>query len=772
MRVQTTSFGLAKDPAEPSQDAFAVRAWGETVIAAVADGVGAARAGGEAAQRAVDALVNSYAERPRAWAPLKALGEFTRLANQRLFQDSAQRFGGPEMVSTLSVAVIEGDRLFGLNIGDSRVYLSRGGKLEQLSTDHVLDGAERSHVLSRALGLSEQIQPEYFERQLHDGDVTLLCTDGLTGVLDEPTLGKKLAARASARSLVSAARERATPELLDDISAVVLDIAETGKLRAMSELPLPIPEKLSKGDVIDGFTLLKAFQQTDRVWIAAKDEARYTLKFAPLEARDNEPLLNAFIKETWNATRISSPAFVHAFVPEEATARYYVMEFVEAPNLKTLLRSRRLAIDEAIALGAFLLKASQELLRLDLVHGDLKPENILVLSAYDSIEFKLVDFGSVTELFSIRSRAGTASYLAPERFRESPISERTEIFAIGVTLYESLTGTFPYGEVERFQTPQFAGAKDPAPLNRNIAPWLRAVLLRATAPQPERRYQNFSEMLYDLQHPEQVEPFHRAEAGLIERNPLRFYRAGFFILLAVVIVLLGLLLANVRGSDGGGPTAGEAQPLRELEQQGIALRRMNSLIRLAAPDFGHQLLMDRRQRQPLLGLVRQHCDHDVGGLIPIAGALRSDNPDFDRAGGVELLDKARRANRSPFRHEILALQPLPLGQPRPSFAALRLPIAFIRDSVPECLAPNGPLRSLEQGIPSRKRTFQGSAHGCFGLLQCRSRQDIAETGHDFLRLLSQRFQVFRFHTQRICQAISAPAPEQFKALSGAPLLLA
>jgi serine/threonine protein phosphatase PrpC len=552
MKVQTTSFGLAKDPGEPSQDAFAVRAWGETVIAAVADGVGGARAGGEAAQRAVEALVNSYAERPRAWAPLKALGEFTRLANQRLFQDSAQRYGGPEMVSTLSVAVIEGDRLFGLNIGDSRIYLARDGKLEQLSTDHVLDGAERRHVLSRALGLSEQIQPEYFERELRDGDVTLLCTDGLTGLLDDPTLGKKLAARASARSLVSAARERATPELLDDISAVVLDITETGKLRMMSELPLPIPEKLSKGDVIDGFTLVKAFQHTgDRVWIATRDEARYTLKFAPVEAHDNEPLLNAFIKETWNATRISSPAFVQAFVPEEATARYYAMEFVEAPNLKTLLRSRRLAIDEAIALGAFLLKASQELLRLDLVHGDLKPENILVLSAYDSIEFKLVDFGSVTELFSIRSRAGTASYLAPERFRESPISERTEIFAIGVTLYESLTGAFPHGEVERFQTPQFAAAKDPAPLNRNIAPWLRAVLLRATAPQPERRYQNFSEMLYDLQHPEQVEPFHRAEAGLIERNPLRFYRAGFFVLLVVVLILLGLLLASARACSAG-----------------------------------------------------------------------------------------------------------------------------------------------------------------------------------------------------------------------------
>jgi serine/threonine protein phosphatase PrpC len=539
-----TSYGLPKHPAHPSQDAFAAQAWGETAIAVVADGVGGARAGAEAARRAVDSLVRSYRERPRAWAPLKALGEFARLLNQRLYHDSAQRYGTPELISTLAVAVIEGDHLYGLNVGDSRIYLSRGGKLEQLSTDHVLEDPKHRHVLSRALGGDEEVQPDFFERVLRDGDVALLCTDGLSGVLDPETLGRKLAERASARSLVSAAHERATPESLDDISAIVLEVAETGKLRAVRELPLKIPAKLVKGDVIDGFQLVKPFQQSDRTWLALRERTRYTLKFAPVEALDNEPLLTAFIKETWNACRLGAAAFPRAFVPADATARYYAMEFIEAPNLKALLRSRRLGIEEAVLLGRFLLNTCQELLRLDLVHGDLKPENILATSAYDSIDFKLVDFGSVTELFSLTSRAGTASYLAPERFHESPISERTEIFAIGVTLYESLTGALPFGEIERYQTPHFTSAADPAPLNPNLPPWLRAVLLRATAVQPERRYQQYSEMLYDLEHPAQVAPFHRAEAGLIERDPLRFYRAGFFLFLASTLVLLGLLLAR------------------------------------------------------------------------------------------------------------------------------------------------------------------------------------------------------------------------------------
>jgi serine/threonine protein kinase len=274
----------------------------------------------------------------------------------------------------------------------------------------------------------------------------------------------------------------------------------------VSELPLEIPVSLHKGDVIDGFALVKPFQHSDRVWLATRDGQRFTLKFAPIEARDNDAVLTQFVKETWNATRIEAEFFVKAFVPENATKRFYAMEFIEAPSLKMLLGSRRLAVDEAIALGKFLLKAGQYLLQLDLVHGDIKPENILVLSGYDSLQFKLIDLGSATEVFSITSRAGTPSYLAPERFHGAPICERTECFSIGVT-------------------------------------WLESLLLRTVAIEPERSYQNYSEMLFDIEHPSKVEPFHHKDAPLLERNPLLFYKAGFFILLALALYLLLKLIA-------------------------------------------------------------------------------------------------------------------------------------------------------------------------------------------------------------------------------------
>ena len=171
-------------------------------------------------------------------------------------------------------------------------------------------------------------------------------------------------------------------------------------------------------------------------------------------------------------------------------------------------------------------------------------ENILVVSEFDCVSFKLIDFGSVTDVFSLSSRAGTASYLAPERFRENPISERTEIFSLGVTLFEGLTRAFPFGEIERFQTPRFHIAKRPTTLNPNVPPWLEAVLLRALSPRPERRYQNYSEMHFDLEHPQQVAPFYAEDLPLLERDPLRFYRTGFFILLGAVIALLMMLLTR------------------------------------------------------------------------------------------------------------------------------------------------------------------------------------------------------------------------------------
>ncbi len=545
MRVMVTSHSLPRPPKSECADACAWRVSGETVVAALADGAGAARAGAEASRRIVESIVTNYCARPREWSPSRALGEFARIVNETLYRESMVRFDGPELVSTLSVAVIEGDRLFGLNVGDSRVYLSRGGLLRQLSEDHV-DPA-MSHVLLRAIGLSPTLEPYTFETDIADGDVAVLCSDGVSNVLPHAEFSEQMRRRSSARVLVQEARDRAKDHELDDMSAVVIDIAKTGRLPGVKANPLTIPETLKRGEKVDGYELQRSFAGTDRVWVAEKDDRRWIVKFAPVEAREDEESLARFIKEAWNAQRVAEASpepFVAAFTPERATVRYYVQEFVEAPSLKVLLKSRKLGVDDAVALGKFLCEAGVRLLQLDLVHGDIKPENLLVFTDYDRLRFKLIDLGIAAEVFSVTSRAGTASYLAPERFQGAPVCERTEIFAIGVTLYEALTGKYPFGEIERFQTPAFHGPKRPGTLNPNLPAWLEHVILRALSIEPGSRYQHFSELAFDLAHPDKVEPFFHKDVPFVFRDPLAFYRTGFWALLALTLYLILRLLTH------------------------------------------------------------------------------------------------------------------------------------------------------------------------------------------------------------------------------------
>lgn len=542
MKVLATSHGIASQEGQPSSDCFAARSWDQTVIAVLSDGAGDGEPAREAAQRAVKSLIDNYQARPRSWAPERALAEFARSLSRSLYQESQERFGRTEMVATLAAVVIEGGRLHGLNLGDSRVFLRQGGGMRALSTDHV--DAERPHILTRALGLAPEAEPAFFSADLHDGDSVLLCSDGVWGSLPAESLASEMQKHSPARSIVLAARERATEESLDDMSAIAIEVRRAGMLRPVSERALSIPDRLGKGDVVDGFELLRHFHGADRVWLAEKGGMRVVLKFAPREAADSPAHLDAFTREAWNAARIQSPRFVRAHEPAGQTARYYVMEFVDAPSLATVLQERLLSVDSAVAMGKFIAAAGQELLRLDLAHGDIKPENILCIGDYSRLDFKLVDLGSAAPLFSVTSRAGTASYLAPERFQGAAISERTEIFSIGVSLYQALTGRLPYGEIERFQMPAFNAPRRPSKLNPNIPPWLDAVILRCIARNPAKRHQHFSELMHDLEHPGQAQPYFEDDTPLIERNPLAFYKAGFFIFLLTSLWLALKLLGR------------------------------------------------------------------------------------------------------------------------------------------------------------------------------------------------------------------------------------
>ena len=545
LQLQSSEFILPK-PDCVGDDACAFTIIDNTLFVSVlCDGVGSAKRGGSAARQCVKFFIDQFKTRPKAWDIPKTMEVFTRHINNLLFKESMSQYEKIELLTTLTLAVIEGETLYTLNLGDSRIYLlSPKGELRQLSHDHTMDDEYMSHVLTQACGLSENIDTPILSTHIAVGDTLILCSDGVYNLIDKDSFSQLLQKGLGAKSIITHVSYNALPKDRDDMSLQIFRIDALDPLFAIKNAPLPIPETLFEGQIIDGFTLMEPMMEHRRIWKVFKNNETLVMKF-PMSA-DDPQALDEFVREAWYAKQVTHKAFGQAWVPENRTVRYYMMELVEGINLRDYLKNRTISIDTAIELGKFLHKAEAHLLHLGLVHGDIKPENIIVTKKVGEAgaTFKMVDFGSIVEIFSLNSRAGTPSYLAPERFTGGIINESSEIFSIGVTLYWALTGVLPYGEIEPFQTPTFKTPKRPVKLNKNIPAWLDSVIMHAITTNPDERYSHYSEFFYELKSPEKVKPYFSKGIPLIERSPITFYKIGFLIMLILEAITFVLYISK------------------------------------------------------------------------------------------------------------------------------------------------------------------------------------------------------------------------------------
>jgi len=540
--IKTSGFSLAKRKELTGDDFYAVKSMGNITVGIVCDGVGSADHGAEAAKRTTEYLINNFKIRPKSWSIEKSIETFIHSINSILYQESQINYERSELVTTLAMVVIVGNRLYGANVGDSRVYIYRNNTLSQISYDHAMDEEGYENVLTQAIGIDKDVEIHYFENTIKQNDKILLCSDGLYNVLDEEGIKEQLSI-GSATALVKKASKLKEDNLPDDTTAVVLEVFKVDEKEILKKQELLIPQTLNKGDVIDGYTLEKSLIQNQRTWLCKKKTKHYVLKFAPLEAVDDPTILDLFVKEAWNAKRLKADFFVKAVIPKNRTMRYYVMPYIKGESLSEYLNKRQLTVDDTIELAKTLLNMGQYLIKRDLVHGDIKPENIMVVKdEEENLQFKIIDFGNITEVFSTNSKAGTPSFLSPQRFQGEAISETSEIFAIGVTLYLALTKKYPYGEIEPFSNPSFKEAQRPSKYNANIPKWLESIILRSIALDSEKRYEHYSEMMYELQRPQNVKPYFNENASLIERDPVLFYRVGFSVMTILNIILIALLL--------------------------------------------------------------------------------------------------------------------------------------------------------------------------------------------------------------------------------------
>jgi len=277
------------------------------------------------------------------------------------------------------------------------------------------------------------------------------------------------------------------------------------------------PMTLEPGETLDHYRIEAAighggmatlFRATDLT-----DGKQVAIKVPTAELESDPILLERFKREQEIGYELNHPGVVHTYEREEQSCIYMVMEWAEGRLLRTILtQERQLPIDRAVKLTVAICEALDYMHKHGVVHRDLKPENIMV-DELDQI--KLIDFGialkedarRLTQV-NIAATMGTPDYISPEQVKGQRGDHRSDIYSLGVMLYEMLTGEIPFANPNPLLAMNDRVQRDPKParkLNAAISSALQEVLDRALERDPRHRYSTASDMAWDLEHQEQVD---------------------------------------------------------------------------------------------------------------------------------------------------------------------------------------------------------------------------------------------------------------------------
>ena len=220
---------------------------------------------------------------------------------------------------------------------------------------------------------------------------------------------------------------------------------------------------------------------------------------------NDEKFVRRFQREALSASSLSHPNIVEMYdVGEDDGLYYIVMEYVEGKTLKQLLKKRgSLTLSEAIDIMLQLTDGMAHAHDSYIIHRDLKPQNIMI---QDDGQIKITDFGiamalNSTQLTQTNSVMGSVHYLPPEQANGSGSTLKSDIYSMGILMYELLTGKLPY-KGENAVEIALKHLKEPLPSIRDEIPDIpqsvENVILRATAKNPKNRYNDAREMLEDL----------------------------------------------------------------------------------------------------------------------------------------------------------------------------------------------------------------------------------------------------------------------------------
>jgi serine/threonine-protein kinase len=243
------------------------------------------------------------------------------------------------------------------------------------------------------------------------------------------------------------------------------------------------------------------------VYLAEDQELgrRVAIKILNDRHANDDQFVERFRREAKNAAALSHPNIVSIYDRGEAEGTYYIaMEFLDGRSLKELIVGRGPApVAVAIEYARQILSALKFAHRHGIVHRDIKPHNVLVDSEG---RVKVTDFGiaraGASQMTEAGSIVGTAQYLSPEQARGTNVDQRSDLYSLGVVLYELLTGEAPFeGEAPvEIAMKHLSHVPEPPSAHRSEIPRdLDLVVMRALAKDPEDRYQSAEEMEADLE---------------------------------------------------------------------------------------------------------------------------------------------------------------------------------------------------------------------------------------------------------------------------------
>ena len=532
------------------------------IAIAIADGISSSAVSQVASEAAVTGFLEDYYCTPESWTVRKSVQRVLMATNSWLYSQTGQsqfRFNKEKgYVCTFSALVLKSTTAYVFHIGDSRIYRVDSGRLVQLTDDHRTWISEEDSYLSRAMGVHRQLKVDHQCFTLEQGEVFMMATDGVYEFIDEQFVIATIKdydhdLDQAAQMIVAEAQQRGSQDNLTIQIIKVKHLPFKNVEEVYQQLTqLPFPPILEARMKFDGYHIIREINGSNRshVYLAIDIETQteVIIKIPSVDLSNDAAYLERFLMEEWVARRINNPHVLKPCQPvRQKNYIYTVMEYIEGQTLSQWMLDHPVPDIEIVRdIVEQIAKGLRAFHRLQMLHQDLRPDNIMIDRTGT---VKLIDFGAVRvegimEMNSPLQRfevLGTTQFAAPEYFIGEPGTTRSDLFSLGVLAYQMLSGQLPYGTEVAKAHNKVAQRKLSyhSLLNgqRRIPYWVDDTIKKAVHPEPLRRYQQLSEFLYDLRHPN-PKFIYQSRPPLLERNPVVFWKGLSLVLIVINLMML------------------------------------------------------------------------------------------------------------------------------------------------------------------------------------------------------------------------------------------